>query len=401
MPSMKKRFRNIVLFLSQYILIAVSWFLSLVLRQKCGNSGLLFLEVFPVENSGYQYRAGKWAELFREAGIRCEVKTLVEDRKKYDAMHNRGDLSGFMIRSLWTRFRQCIYSRHFKTVIVRRELLMFNDYGNLFMDKFLLRIHSDVVFDFDDDIAVAKKEPRQISSFFGKIMRETGTKFTQSLRLYKRFIVVSEYLKQYVIDRNPSIDPNKIAIIPTCVDYDKYPAKQYSENIHEICFGWIGGGHNYFLLDKLIPVFETLSAEYSFRLIVIGGKKYERETSFKIDFYPWSYYSEIENLYKIDIGLMPLQDDNRSKGKGGFKLLQYMGLGIVSLASAITINREIVEHGKNSLLVYSFDEWENILRLVLDKKIDFVEIGANARKTVAEKYTFVTNFESYRKFVNQ
>ena len=46
-------------------------------------------------------------------------------------------------------------------------------------------------------------------------------------------------------------------------------------------------------------------------------KNYEREVDFEIEFLPWSFETEVEDLYKIDIGLMPLNDDARSKGKGG------------------------------------------------------------------------------------
>ena len=81
-------------------------------------------------------------------------------------------------KSIRKRFKQCLYARKFHAVVVRRELLMFNDYGNLFMDKFtkIIKCNSD----FDDDIKRSKQQPREIKSFYGKILQENGNKFNDS-----------------------------------------------------------------------------------------------------------------------------------------------------------------------------------------------------------------------------
>ncbi|MDD4748164.1 MAG: glycosyltransferase, partial [Salinivirgaceae bacterium] len=109
--------------------------------------------------------------------------------------------------------------------------------------------------------------------------------------------------------------------------------------------------------------------------------------------------TEVENLYRIDVGLMPLKDDLRSKGKGGFKLLQYMGLGIVSVASGITINNEIVDHGENAFLANSVEEWKEILVNILEKRVNFVEVGARAKEKITKGYTFMANTEKFLNFV--
>lgn len=102
-----------------------------------------------------------------------------------------------------------------------------------------------------------------------------------------------------------------------------------------------------------------------------------------------------------DIGLMPLNTDKRSMGKSGFKLLQYMGLGIVSIGQNITINNEIIEHNVNSYLVSNISDWERILIKVLEKDTDFQKLGNNARQRIISRYTFIANYLNLINFIRK
>jgi glycosyltransferase involved in cell wall biosynthesis len=397
---MNKSFVRVWFFLSFYISFIIIKILGLFFRKSQARSKtVLFLENFPFNNSGYQYRAYKWAEFLNKNNFRTEVVTLFDSKTAFEETFHANDLSKFFIKSIWKRLFHCVYARKFSTVIVRRELLFFNDYGNLFMEKFLLSIHSNVILDFDDDIAVAKKQPKEITNLYGKLLLEDGNKFNNALNLYKKFIVASKYLQQLVLNQNNLVKEEDILILPTCVDYEKYPQKSYALADEKIAFGWIGGGHNYFLLDELLPALNKLSANLDFKLIVIGGNKYERDVNFEIEFIPWSLDTEVENLYKIDIGLMPLRFDKRSMGKGGFKLLQYMGLGIVSIASAVTINCEIIDDEENAFLVKEHDLWEEVISKVISNRKSWKEIGSNARNKVIAHYSFEANYTSLEKFL--
>ncbi len=150
-----------VLFIFEFWNLFILVHLSTLLRkhkriQKTPNS-ILFLENFPIENSGYQYRAKKWANLLNNKGINCEVLTILESKTEFDNALKNEPFSKFMLQAIKIRYQQCLYAKKFETVIVRRELLFQNDYGNLFMEKFLLKIHPNVILDFDNDISAAKQ----------------------------------------------------------------------------------------------------------------------------------------------------------------------------------------------------------------------------------------------------
>jgi glycosyltransferase involved in cell wall biosynthesis len=361
--------------------------------RKKKNNTILFLAAFYPKNAGYNWRVHKWIEQLNTQGYNSVSKYTLKASGFDILLTNR---SLFLIKTLKKRFWQVISSSSYETVIVRRELLLYNDYGNLFLDKLLLKIHPNAILDFDDDISEAKNQPKEINSWYGKLLLEDGNKFNNSLRLYSNFIVASIHLKSRIIEQN--VNYNNIAIIPTCVDYNDFPQKIYKSN-KPFTFGWIGGNHNYFLLDLLLPTFEKIASEYKFKLLVIGGIEYKRNVNFDIEFRKWSLHSEIKDLLDIDVGLMPLINDMESKGKGGFKLIQYMGLGIVSIASPITINTEIVDHEKNSFLADKDDDWEFWITELLNGKIDMQKIGNAARLKINNNYTFNSNKENYLKFI--
>lgn len=367
----------------------------LTIRKKKKNT-ILFLAAFYPENAGYHWRVHKWKELLNTEDYHCESKYTL-NASEFEILNTNRSL--FLIKSLKRRFWQVVTSYSYETVVVRRELLLYNDYGNLFLDKLLLKIHPNAILDFDDDISAAKNQPKKITSLYGKLLNEDGDKFNNSLKLFNYFFVASNYLKKRVLDQNSKINSDNICVIPTCVDYDKYPIKDYSKIKNKLTFGWIGGDHNYFLLDQIIPILEKLSTKYKFNLLVIGGDNYNRECSFEIIFKKWSLETEIENLLSIDIGLMPLDDSIRAKGKGGFKLIQYMGLGIVSIASSVTINQEIVDNYTNSFLVCNEDEWYDCFSEILSGKINFEEFGKKARIKIDENYTIDANAANYLNFI--
>ncbi len=76
-----------------------------------------------------------------------------------------------------------------------------------------------------------------------------------------------------------------------------------------------------------------------------------------------------------------------------------MGLGIVSVASAITANKEIIDHGENGFLVANGD-WIPQLREVIAQRERWPLIGRNARQKVKDSYSFSANTRAYFNFLH-
>lgn len=390
---------SIYLFFEVYLYRLLAWSCGLFVRKRSAREGVLFLENFPKENSGYQHRSHKWKIEFENHGIKSEVLTIFPNKSDFESQLN--DLPRMFVKTMKRRFYQCLYARNYKVVIVRRELLLFNDYGNLFMEKFLHQIHPNVILDFDDDISAAKREPRNTSTLYGKLLCENGNKFNDSLRIYKRFVVGSNYLKQKVLNENKSIKSDDILIVPTCLDYGNYPAKEYENKSNNFILGWIGGNHNLHYLDLLVEPLNRLVDEYNFKMIVVAGHDYESDRAkFKIENQQWNLAMEKDIIRSFDIGLMPIEDNAVGRGKCGFKLLQYMGLGVIGVATDVSINGEIIVDGDNGFLVKSDNsDWYEVMKKVFSFHDIYMKLGKNARKTVDGKYSYKANVYKYLAFV--
>jgi glycosyltransferase involved in cell wall biosynthesis len=95
----------------------------------------------------------------------------------------------------------------------------------------------------------------------------------------------------------------------------------------------------------------------------------------------------VELFNTCDIGVYPLPDDEWSRGKCGFKAIEFMACGVPVVASAIGVNREIIEDGVNGFLAATDDDWVEKLRRLLDDPELRRRMGAAGRTTIEERYS--------------
>ncbi|HWR33725.1 MAG TPA: glycosyltransferase family 4 protein, partial [Chitinophagaceae bacterium] len=137
-----------------------------------------------------------------------------------------------------------------------------------------------------------------------------------------------------------------------------------------------------------IPVLKKIKDKFGDRVSfkIIGDKNYYcTELGTKGD--AWIASTEIEDLSQIDIGIMPLPDDEWAKGKCGLKGLQYMALEIPTLMSPVGVNTEIIQNGINGYLPDSENEWVDTLSNLIENKELRERIGKAGRQTVIDKYS--------------
>ncbi|MHB1190242.1 MAG: glycosyltransferase, partial [Armatimonadota bacterium] len=192
-----------------------------------------------------------------------------------------------------------------------------------------------LVFDFDDAVWTS---PHGNWSILSKA--KARTRLGAVLSCASCVIAGNEYLARYAHRYNP-----KVKVIPTCIDTDYYRPVEHSSKTLSI--GWIGSSPNLPYLAALEPVFARLSSE-KVKLMVVCDKEYR--SSLTTEFIPWDLKAELASIQSMDIGIMPLPDDEWTRGKCGFKSIQYMSCGIPSVSSPVGFNNELIDDGANGFL---------------------------------------------------
>ena len=92
---------------------------------------------------------------------------------------------------------------------------------------------------------------------------------------------------------------------------------------------------------------------------------------------------------------MPLPDDEWTKGKCGFKALQYMALSIPAVVSPVGVNSDIIQHGINGFIANTNKEWIEVLSLLIEDGNLRRRIGAEGNKTVRANYSVSSNLSNF------
>lgn len=235
-----------------------------------------------------------------------------------------------------------------------------------------------VIYDYDD--ATWHAYERLMIKPFGAIFRH---KIRAVAARADHVVAGSQYLKDQL-----SIWTNaQITDLPTCVPAVRYTGQgQLAEKNVEIV--WVGSMSTGQYLLPLFPLFEQLHVEMGARVRAIGFSPnlLNGPTPAWLDVQAWSTETEIPLMASGKIGIMPIPDTPFERGKCGFKLVQYMGLGLPTVASPVGENKIIVQDGVTGLLADSLDDWHRALtELLLDPSMR-EEMGARGRELFLARY---------------
>jgi len=95
----------------------------------------------------------------------------------------------------------------------------------------------------------------------------------------------------------------------------------------------------------------------------------------------------VTNLSTFDIGVCPLPEDKWTKGKFGYKILEYMALGIPTVASDVGGTSTIIENEVDGYLASSADDWFKRLLQLVDSPSLRTEVGEAGRRKIAIRYS--------------
>lgn len=235
-----------------------------------------------------------------------------------------------------------------------------------------------LIYDFDDAIWMDNTTKENWISGFLKYHSKVRMICSWSHVVSVGNSYLANYAKQH---------SKNVAIIPTVVDTVKTHYKRNTtRESKKINVGWTGSHSSLILLPPMIPILQRLQEKYDFNFVLIADKDPKLPLK-NYQFYRWSPETEIIDLDRIDIGMMPLQYNEWCKGKCGFKAIQYMALSIPAVVSKFGVNTEIVDHNVNGFLSDSLEDWEVYLEELIKNPKLRKTFGEKAKEKIENNYS--------------
>jgi glycosyltransferase involved in cell wall biosynthesis len=257
----------------------------------------------------------------------------------------------------------------------RQDLLVIE--GQLFpyvspVMEWLLQCRYRIVVEMDDAIYLTRRHERKMPAL---------------LRMTTGAIVGNERLASYAKQFTP-----RVCVVPTVVDTGRFvpdrqpPAGSADHSSDMITIVWIGLACNLKYLDVIAPALQALQSRYRVRLRVVSSQS-PRLQGVDFEFRPWDMRREVSDIQDASIGVMPLENTEWARGKCGLKLLQYMSVGLPSVASPVGVNCDIITNGENGYLAATEQDWYGRLECLCRQPYLRSRIGQAARRTVEERYS--------------
>lgn len=339
-----------------------------------------------------RFRFEQYFNMWQQAGYQCTLAPLISEKTDSIFYHPSSLFrKGLLFANfILIRLKHVIQSSSYDIVYIQREAFMT---GTIFFETQFKRSGAKIIYDFDD--AIWHHDVSEANKKFAALKRPQ--KISQIIALSDLVIAGNEYLKNFALSYN-----KEVVVIPTTIDTDVYIKQQVKEKKTGICIGWSGSVTTIKHFSLAIPVLEKLKQHCGSAIYfkVVGDETFVHET-LQIQGIKWQEQTEVYDLSEIDIGIMPLPDDEWSKGKCGLKGLQYMALEIPTVMAAVGVNKSIIDDGTNGFLACDDQTWfEKILQLINDKQLR-LEMGKRARETVIDKYSIHSQHKNYLHCTNK
>lgn len=348
---------------------------------------VLALSPIPEEGAGCRFRIAQFVPYLQSAGIDVTLQSLYTPdffRLVYKPgryVRKAVTLAGLSLK----RLAALTAASRFDLIFLYREIFPL---GPPVVEQLLAWRHRPpIVLDFDDAIFLPNVSDANRLIAALKVPGKVRTIIGRS----DHVIVGNDYLAEYAHRYSDAV-----TVIPTSVDTTRFvprvdDAARNGSSGRRPVIGWIGTPTTGGYLRLLTPVFRALASHHPFVLRISGASDPVSIPGVEVDNTPWSLAREVELFNTCDIGVYPLPDDEWSRGKCGFKAIQFMACGVPVVSSAVGVNREIIDDGRNGLLASTTEEWVAQLERLLTDAALRRRLAEAGRRTIAERYSLEVN----------
>ena len=338
-----------------------------------------FLVPYPSGRSpGQRFRFEQWLRLLPEGAVEADIRPLFGPAA-FARLYEPGGAprkAAQTAAALARRLVQAHVAKRADVVFVYRGAFVL---GPPLLEALLER-KVPVVYDFDDAIWLGTTSDANALAAWLKRPDGVGRIVAGAAAT----TVGNEFLAAYAGKFS-----DRVHVIPTTLDVERYrPQLRTARAPHELVrVGWSGSPTTSVHLRTIDGALRRMLDELPVELVVTGDPRFTLPGAPNVTVKPWRADTEIAEVGAFDIGLMPLPDDDWSRGKCGFKALLSMALGVPPVVSPVGVNTEIVDDGRNGFFADGEDAWVAAVgRLVADPALR-ARMGTAARETVLERYS--------------
>lgn len=287
-----------------------------------------------------------------------------------------------------------LYDRPDIIILSRRFINRVLPFSYKLIVNHLIKNGTKLIWDFDDEIIETKEV--------------TQKGFDYLAHKSEKIIVASPVHLNMI----PSSCLKKTIILPTtdgsmyncfCEKINMIRLNEYDNKFKII---WVGTSISLpFVLD-ICKYIESAAKYFSgsrqFILTIICNEPLEYSpTNFKLRNIKWSRDIALKELLENHIGIMPLPDEIKTKAKGGFKLIQYLSVGLPVIGSAIGINKSIIDKSVGYAIdADKTDSWHSAFISLANDKQKWEKMSLNAYSKWNKNYSYETNLNIWQSIIN-
>jgi len=335
---------------------------------------ILILPRYEPQAASSRYRFYQYIPLLKAQGWEVTVKPLLS--KNYIRfLYDKTPLPvGEIIEGYFKRIIQILHKENFDLIWLQQELLPW--IPPLF-EKIFVGGKTKIVADYDDAFFHRYDQNKNI------LVRSILKNKIDSVMKYANMVLAGN---EYLLKR-AKLNNENVKLFPTVVDVNKFKnTKPIKDNVFTV--GWIGSPGTEKYIKLIEDALKKVSLENDIRVNLIGANKIKGAF---VNCIKWDENTEVEEISKFDVGIMPLPDNPWERGKCGFKLIQYLSCNLPVIGSPVGANKEIIVNGVNGFQANNTDEWVKYIRLLKDNKELRLKMGENGRKIIEEKYSLQKN----------
>ncbi len=344
---------------------------------------ILFLFPYPLDQAPSQrFRFEQYFGALLQAGFAIQTQSFWGEYY-WKVLYGKGNAlqkAYGMLRGFGRRFSILWQVPKYDFVFVHREV---TPVGPPFFEWIIAKLlRKKIIFDFDDAIWLPNTSHSNSAAARWKWHSKTASICRWAWKVSAGNNFLATYARQFNL---------QVVVNPTTIDMQYHHVdEKKQQRAGELVIGWTGSHSTLPYLDALWPVLEKLQTRVPFQFRVISNQP--PPVSFPwLVFVLWNKDTEISDLAPFDIGVMPLEDNEWSRGKCGFKALQYMALAIPTVASPVGVNQEIISSGDNGYLCRSDEEWLEVLAALAGDTQLRQRIGEAAKEVVNSRYSVAAN----------